>query len=62
MIEGIVTLAKGTSHLNGRKFLQIGNYGRAERDVPGKKSQSLQLDEKSARELFDILRETFHFR
>jgi hypothetical protein len=43
-------------------FVQIDTYGRAEREVPGKVSQSLQFDEKSARALFDILRDTFAFR
>ena len=47
---------------DGRAFIQIDTYGRAEREVPGKVSQSLQFDEKSARELFDILRGTFGFR
>jgi predicted RNase H-like HicB family nuclease len=41
----------------GRAFVQIDTYGRAEREVSGKVSQSLQFDEKSARELFDILRD-----
>jgi hypothetical protein len=47
---------------DGRKFIQVDSYGRAEREIPGKKSQTFQLDEKSARELFDILRDCFHFR
>ena len=47
---------------DGRTFVQIDTYGRAEREVPGKVSQSLQLDEKSARELFDILNDAFRFR
>ena len=47
---------------DGRTFVQIDTYGRAERETPGKISQSIQLDERSARALFDILRETFRFR
>jgi hypothetical protein len=47
---------------DGRRFIQVDSYGRAEREIPGKKSQSFQLDEKSARALFEILRDTFHFR
>ena len=31
-----------------------GRYGRAAQEVPGNKSQSTQLDEKSARELFMV--------
>ena len=47
---------------DGRKFIQVDSHGRADREIPGKKSQTFQLDEKSARELFDILRDCFHFR
>ena len=47
---------------DGRKFVQVDTRGRAERENPEKVSQSLQFDEKSARELFDILKEAFRFR
>ena len=47
---------------DGVRFVQIDTYGRAEREVPGKVSQSLQFDEQSARALFDILRDAFGFR
>ena len=51
-----------TFERDGRKFVQIDSYGRAEREMPGKKSQTIQFDEKSARELFDILSDCFRFR
>jgi hypothetical protein len=51
-----------TFERDGRRFMQIDSYGRAVREMPGKKSQSIQLDEKSARELFKILEDFFHFR
>ncbi len=47
---------------DGRTFVQIDTYGRTEREMPGKISQSLQFDDKSARALFDILSDTFGFR
>jgi hypothetical protein len=47
---------------DGRKFIQVDSYGRAEREIPGKTSQTFQLDGKFARDLFDILRDCFHFR
>jgi hypothetical protein len=50
-----------TFERDGRKFIQVDSYGRAEREMPGKTSQTFQLDEKSARELFDILRDCFRF-
>jgi len=51
-----------TYEQDGRKFIQVASYGRTEREIPGKKSQTIQLDEKSARQLFDILRAFFNFR
>ena len=51
-----------TFERDGRNFIQVDRHGRAERAIPGKKSQTFQLDEKSARELFDILRDCFRLR
>ena len=51
-----------TFERDGRRFMQIDSYGRAVREMPDKKSQSIQLDEKSARELFKILEDFFRFR
>ncbi len=51
-----------TFERDGRRFMQIDSYGRAAREMPYKKSQSIQLDEKSARELFKFLQDFFHFR
>ncbi len=61
-IHDAIDASYTTFERDGRKFIQIDSYGRAEREMPGKKSQSIQLDEKSARELFDIPRDTFGFR
>ena len=47
---------------DGRTFIQIDSYGRSTRDIPGKKSQSIQLDRQGAAELFEILRREFRFR
>ncbi|SFK45026.1 methionyl-tRNA formyltransferase [Methylocapsa palsarum] len=47
---------------DGQKFIQIDSYGRPERKIPGKKSQTFQLDKKGGRLLFDILNDTFHFK
>jgi len=46
---------------DGRILLQIDTYGRPDREIPGKKSQSIQLDEGGARELFEIMRQEFRF-
>ena len=42
-------------------FLQIDTYGRDTRDMPGKKSQSLQLDQEGAKALYEILKTEFGF-
>ena len=46
---------------SGKKVLQINTYGSNDRDVPGKLSQTLQFNELSARELFEVLQQEFGF-
>jgi hypothetical protein len=46
---------------DGRRFIQIDSYGRDEREIPGKKSQTIQLDRDSAQQLYRILKKEFHF-
>ncbi|SMH44856.1 hypothetical protein [Mesorhizobium australicum] len=50
------------SEVDGRKLLQISTFGRPTRDMPGKVSQTIQLDEAGGRELFAILKSTFGFK
>jgi hypothetical protein len=45
---------------DGKAFVQIDTYGRPTRDIPGKVSQSIQLNEKSAKQLVEILRSAFN--
>ncbi|MET4174886.1 hypothetical protein ABIB99_005995 [Bradyrhizobium sp. LA6.1] len=45
---------------DGRSFLQIDTYGRKSREMPEKKSQSIQLDRSSGLELLKILKQAFH--
>ena len=42
-------------------YLQIDTYGRADRENPGKLSQSIQLDRESALVLFELLKKEFDF-
>lgn len=44
---------------DGRGFVQINTYGRAAREMPGKLSQSIQLDQQGAEALVKILRGAF---
>jgi len=45
---------------DGRSILQIDTYGRENREMPGKKSQSIQIDEAGAIALRAILKEAFN--
>ena len=45
----------------GKHYVQIDTYGRSDREQPGKISQSIQLDEKSAKDLFDLLKAEYNF-
>ena len=42
---------------DGKKFLQLDTYGSVQRQIPGKKSQSLRLSPAAIQQLKDIFRE-----
>jgi hypothetical protein len=44
---------------NGLKYLQLDTYGSAERQMPGKKSQSLRLSPQAIKQLREILSNRF---
>lgn len=46
---------------DGKSIVQIDTHGRTDREIPGKVSQTIQLDENSARELVKILKSAFRF-
>jgi hypothetical protein len=48
-----------TFERDGRVYLQLETYGSDERKIPGKISQSLQLDADTAAELAGIIRQAF---
>jgi hypothetical protein len=48
-----------SANVAGRTLLRLETYGSADREIPGKRSQSLELDESAAAELLQILRTTF---
>lgn len=43
-------------------FIQIDSYGRNTREIPGKKSQTFQLDRTGAEALFTILKREFNLK
>ena len=44
---------------DGKKYFQIDTYGRPNRDIPDKISQTIQLDRKSAINLIELLANVF---
>ncbi len=45
-----------------RVLLQIDTYGRPGREIPGKKSQTIQLNEAGAKQLYEIMKREFGFK
>lgn len=48
--------------IDDRRLLQINTIGRSTRRMKGKVSQSIQLEESSARQLFDEIGKHFGFK
>lgn len=46
---------------DGKKFIQINTYGTKERVHKNVVSQSIQLDEQSAKQLYEIIRSEYSF-
>ncbi len=57
-IEGKI----GVFELDGRKLVQIDTFGRDSREIPGKKSQTIQLDRQGAEQLYNTLKQAFDFK
>ena len=45
--------------IEGKKYLQLDTFGRSNRELPGKLSQTIQLDKEAAQFLVGLLRENF---
>ncbi|GHD89408.1 hypothetical protein [Streptomyces naganishii] len=58
-LHGPVTCGYRTFTVNGRRVLQLDTYGSEERQIHGKISQSIQLDDDAARNLLRVLQEAF---
>jgi hypothetical protein len=58
-VHGGVTCGYRWFEVDGRRILQLDTYGSADRAIPGKVSQSLQLDESAARELKLLIQRAF---
>lgn len=47
--------------IDDKRIVQIDTYGSVDREIPGKKSQTIQLDREGAENLFLILKNEFGF-
>ncbi len=47
-------------NIDAVNYIQVDTYGTNGREIPGKKSQSFQLDEKSGLALVQLIRRTFN--
>lgn len=45
---------------DGEHYVQIDTYGKNDREIPGKASQSIQFDKVSAKFLVDLLKKEFN--
>ena len=45
--------------IDGEHYVQIDTYGKSDRAVPGKTSQSLQIDRDSAKFIIELLKKEF---
>ena len=57
--HAVVECGYSTFSAGGETYLQLDTYGSPERSIPGKISQSIQLDRDSAAKLKQILARTF---
>ena len=58
-VHGGVECGYTACESGGNRYLQLDTYGSDERAIPGKVSQSIQLDEAAARELKRLIQQNF---
>ncbi|WP_460449911.1 hypothetical protein [Alsobacter sp. SYSU BS001988] len=57
----VVAQVKAFDVQDGRTVLQIDTYGSDDRVMRDKQSQTFQMGEEAARQLFDIIKNTYRF-
>jgi hypothetical protein len=58
-VHGGVECGYAIFDADGERYLQLDTYGSAAREIPGKTSQSIQLDSDSAAELKRLIARAF---
>ncbi len=61
-IHARVQTTYSTFEVNGEKYLQIDTYGKSDREIPGKISQSIQLEKESAKFFAELLKREFNLK
>lgn len=56
--EKVYTTYTSFTH-DGNRYIQFDTYGRSDREMPGKISQSFQIDKETAMYLIDVLEKEF---
>ncbi len=57
----VVAFVKVFAVRDSSPIIQIDAFGSEDRQNPGKQSQTLQFGKESARQLFDLLKQTYEF-
>ncbi len=58
-VHGPVDCGYTSFEVSGERYLQLDTYGSSDRAIPGKTSQSIQLDERSAARLKELIERVF---
>ncbi|MBX9760117.1 MAG: hypothetical protein K2Y29_15165 [Beijerinckiaceae bacterium] len=58
----VVAFVKVADLPDSSPIVQIDTYGSADREIPGKQSQTIQLGREAAEQLYRILRDTYGFK
>lgn len=60
-VHDLVNATYDIFELEGEVFFQLDTYGRTSREIPGKISQSIQLDRETAKYIIKLLADAFAF-
>lgn len=58
-VHEIVNATYTVFECDEKRYMQIDTYGREEREIPGKISQSIQLDRDMAQYIINLLKQEF---
>lgn len=62
IVHSKVAATYSVFEMHGEKYFQIDSYGNSDREMPGKISQSFQLDKKTAEYLVNLIVKEFDLK